>query len=67
MSLTRTFLAVLTIVTFSLSIDARAEPGKLAWARGIEAAHAQGFVSAAIDPHQYVDLSMIEEAAWQLH
>jgi hypothetical protein len=30
MSLTRTFLVLLTIAALSLSIDARAEPGKLA-------------------------------------
>ncbi|HEX4193214.1 MAG TPA: hypothetical protein VHY80_08950, partial [Stellaceae bacterium] len=37
--------------------------GQIRMGRGIEAARSQGFVPAAIDPHQYADLSMIEEAA----
>ncbi|HEX3973324.1 MAG TPA: ABC transporter substrate-binding protein [Stellaceae bacterium] len=47
--------------------DPNGKPNLDSFARGIEAAHAQGFVPAAIDPHQYADLSMIEEAARRLH
>jgi sulfonate transport system substrate-binding protein len=46
--------------------DANGKPNLDSFSRGIEAAHAQGFVPAAIDPHQYADLSMIDEAARRL-
>jgi NitT/TauT family transport system substrate-binding protein len=46
--------------------DPAGKPDLDSFARGIEVAHAQGFVPATIDPHQYADLSMVEEAARRL-
>jgi sulfonate transport system substrate-binding protein len=46
--------------------DPAGKPDLDSFGRGIGAAHDLGFVPAALDPHAYADLSMVEEAARRL-
>jgi sulfonate transport system substrate-binding protein len=46
--------------------DPAGKPDLDSFARGISAAYDLGFVPAALDPHYYADLSMIDEAARRL-
>jgi NitT/TauT family transport system substrate-binding protein len=47
--------------------DPAGKPDLDSFGRGIALAHDLGFVPAALDPHNYADLSMIEEAARRIH
>jgi sulfonate transport system substrate-binding protein len=46
--------------------DPAGKPNLDSFAHGISVAHDLGFVPAALDPHDYADLSMIDEAARRL-
>jgi ABC-type nitrate/sulfonate/bicarbonate transport system substrate-binding protein len=46
--------------------DPAGKPDLDSFAHGISAAHELGFVPAALDPHHYADLSMIDEASRRL-